>query len=176
MRYYYSMDNTKTQPYDHLERMVERAHARVVGEELGDVRLVLLIRHAYNLSMEEFGKRLEAHGLSKSGYIAMMLLHSTPDNLANPSELCVLAGETRANMTRICDDLVGKGLMKRVPSEADRRRIDLSLTPAGIGLLRRTVPQVRQGLKEILTVFSKNEKDTLVRLLITLNRALEARL
>jgi MarR family transcriptional repressor of emrRAB len=170
------MDNIKTQPYDHLERMVERAHARVVGEELGDVRLVLMIRHSYNLSMEEFGKRLEAHGLSKSGYMAMMLLQSTPDNLANPSDLCVLAGETRANMTRICDELVAKGLMKRLSNEADRRRIDLSLTPAGIGLLRKTVPQVRQGLKEVLSVFSKEDKDTLIRLLSTLNRALEARL
>jgi MarR family transcriptional repressor of emrRAB len=155
--------------------MVERAHARIVGEGLGDVRLMLLVRHCHGLCMDLFGRQLEAHGLSKFGYIAMMLLHSTPNNLANPSELCELAGETRANMTRICDELVAKGLMKRVPNETDRRRIDLSLTPAGIQLLHETVPPLRQRLKEILDgVFSTDEKDTLVRLLGRLNQTLEA--
>ena len=170
------MNSNKLEPYEIFEPRVERAHARVVGEELGDVRLVLLIRHCNNLSKEEMARQLDAHGLSKTGYIAMMLLQSTPDNLANPSDLCELAGETRANMTRICDELVAKGLMKRVTNEADRRRVDLSLTPAGIDLLKETVPDLRRNLKEILRVFSDDETNTLVRLLMRLNRAIEERL
>jgi len=36
----------------------------------------------------------------------MVALRSRPDNLVDSSELCDATGESRGNMTRICDDLV----------------------------------------------------------------------
>jgi MarR family transcriptional repressor of emrRAB len=117
---------------------------------------------------------LAPYQLSNIGYFAMMMLYSTPDNLANPSEICKVTGETRGNMTRICDDLVEKDLMRRVTSPDDRRRVNLSLTDKGISLLQTIVPEIRAGVKGLFSSFSETEKANLVKLLLKLNAALES--
>ena len=107
----------------------------------------------------------------------MMVLYSRPENLANPSELSDATGETRGNMTRICDELVDKGLVRRVPNAEDRRRVDLSLTDAGMALLNAVAPQLRQNADDFYKrTFTKSEKATLQQLLAQFSAALAAEL
>jgi MarR family transcriptional repressor of emrRAB len=107
----------------------------------------------------------------------MMALYSRPENLANPSELSDATGETRGNMTRICDELVDKGWMRRVPNGEDRRRIDLSLTDTGMALLDEIAPRLRQNADDFYKrTFSKTEKAALQQLLTQFSAGLAAEL
>ena len=151
----------------------ERAHNRATGGGLGDVAIYIQMRACNVMMTERLGRLLEPHDLSSVGYITMMSLYSRPENLANPSELSEVTGETRGNMTRICDELVDKGWMQRVPNPQDRRRVDLSLTDAGMALLNKVAPQLRQNADDFYKrTFSKTEKATLQQLLMKFSDAL----
>ena len=151
----------------------ERAHNRATGGGLGDVAIYIQMRACNVMMTERLGRLLEPHDLSSVGYITMMSLYSRPENLANPSELCDITGETRGNMTRICDELVDKGWMRRVPNPEDRRRVDLSLSESGMALLNKVAPQLRQNADDFYRrTFSKTEKATLQQLLTQFSEAL----
>jgi MarR family transcriptional regulator, negative regulator of the multidrug operon emrRAB len=168
------MNEKKRLSHSETTTLVDLAHHRVVGATLSDVSVNILIRQNFQLLIELLNSELLPHGLNHVAYFAMMMLHANPEQLANPSELGAAIGETRANMTRICDDLVAKGWMNREPSSLDRRRIDLSLTQAGVDILRTVVPGLHARQQKVLGQFSRAEKDTLTALLIKLNQALEA--
>lgn len=172
--YYIDMNNTKRYNHAETEERVERAHQRAAGAPLGDIRLALLVKHNARLLSDVLDKALEPYGIGSIGYIAMMTLHSTPDNLANPSEICMLTGETRSNMTRITDELVSKGFIKRISNEEDRRRVDLSLTEAGVELLRVVVPLIREGNATVFSVFSPETKAAFEADMLKLKSALES--
>jgi MarR family transcriptional repressor of emrRAB len=151
----------------------ERAHSRATGGGLGDIAIYIQMRACNVMMAERLNRLVEPHGLTSVSYITMMALYSRPENLANPSELSEATGETRGNMTRICDDLADKGWMRRVPNPEDRRRVDLSLTESGIALLKIVAPQLRQNADEFYKrVFSKTEKATLQQLLAQFSEAL----
>lgn len=161
--------------YNHTEteRRVERAHQRAAGAPLGDIKLAILIKHNAWLLSAMLDKALEPYGINSVAYIAMMTLYSTPENLANPSEICDATGETRSNMTRITDELVKKGLLKRITNEEDRRRVDLSLSDAGIELLRTVVPLIRERNASVFSVFNPQEKAVVETDMLKLKNALE---
>lgn len=159
----------------------ERAHGRAngggSGSGMGDVAIYILMRSCNVMMSERLGRLLEPHALTGLGYITMMALYSRTENLANPSELSDATGETRGNMTRICDELVDKGWMRRVPNPEDRRRIDLSLTDTGMALLNEIAPQLRQNADDFYKrTFSKTEKAALQQLLTQLSAGLAAEL
>ena len=152
----------------------ERAHGRATGGGgLGDIAIYILMRSCNVMMTERLGRLLEPHGLTGLGYITMMALYSRAENLANPSELSDATGETRGNMTRICDELVDKGWMRRVPNPEDRRRVDLSLTDSGMALLNSVAPQLRRNADDFYKrTFTKTEKATLQQLLMQFSAAL----
>ena len=155
----------------------ERAHQRASGSGLGDVAIYILMRSCNIMMSERANRLLEPHGLTAMGFITMMSLYSRPENLANPSELSDVTGETRGNMTRICDDLVDKGWMRRVPNAEDRRRVDLSLTDDGMTLLNTLAPHMREQANDFYErAFTKTEKASLHQLLTKFSAALAAEL
>jgi MarR family transcriptional repressor of emrRAB len=121
------MNKSKRLNYSELRERVERSHQMVVGQTqgLGTIKINLLVKYNAGLMQELLNKELEDFGLSASAYIAMTMINGSTDHTANPSDLSLCTGETRANMTRICDDLVAQGLLQRVTSPVDRRRIDM---------------------------------------------------
>jgi MarR family transcriptional repressor of emrRAB len=171
--YYIDMNSMKRYNHTETEKRVERAHQRAAGVPLGDIKLAILIKHNAWLLSAMLDKALESHDINSVAYIAMMTLYSTPNNLANPSEICDATGETRSNMTRITDELVKKGLLKRITNEEDRRRVDLSLSDAGIELLRTVVPLVRECNASVFSVFNPQEKAVVEADMLKLKNALE---
>jgi MarR family transcriptional repressor of emrRAB len=172
------MNNQDRNRFPFSMAAAERAHNRATGGGgMGDVAIYIQMRACNVMLQERLGRLLEPHKLSPMGYITMMALYSRTENLANPSELSEVTGETRGNMTRICDDLVDKGLLRRVPNAEDRRRVDLSLTDAGMALLNTLAPQLRQNADDFYKrTFTKTEKATLQQLLGQLSAALAAEL
>jgi MarR family transcriptional repressor of emrRAB len=178
MRYYPNMNNQDRNRSTTHMAAAERAHHRATGGGgLGDIAIYILMRSCNVMMAERLGGLLEPHGLTSLGYMTMMSLYSRAENLANPSELSDATGETRGNMTRICDELVDKGWMKRVPNAEDRRRVDLSLTDSGMALLNHVAPQLRQNADDFYKrTFNKTEKATLQQLLTQFSAALAAEL
>jgi len=172
------MNNQERNRSAHSMAAAERAHVRATGGAgLGDIAIYILMRTCNVMMNERLGGLLEPHGLTGLGYITMMALYSRPENLANPSELSEVTGETRGNMTRICDELVDKGWMRRVPNAEDRRRVDLSLSDTGMALLNKLAPQLRQNADAFYSrTFTKTEKSTLQQLLTKFSAALAAEL
>ncbi len=52
--------------------------------------------------------------------------------------------------TRLCDRLVAAGLMNRATSASDRRRVVLTLTDAGVGLVDSVMEHRRAALERII--------------------------
>jgi MarR family transcriptional repressor of emrRAB len=144
----------------------ERAHQRASGDSLGDIAIYIQMRTCNTMMNERLSALLAKHELTPVGYYSMMALYGRPENLANPSDLCDVTGETRGNMTRICDELVDKGWLRRVPNVDDRRRVDLSLTDAGMALLQFVAPELRERADEFYkALFTPGEKAMLQELL-----------
>jgi len=167
-------DLNKRLPHSEIEKHVDLAHQRAAGVPLSaEVRISVLIKHNASLLHDVLNRTVEPYGISAVAYMAMMTLQSMSENLANPSELCIATSETRSNMTRITDELVDKGLIKRVPNEEDRRRVDLSLTDAGMQLLRTIVPIIRGKMQTVFSVFTDESKAAFELELIKLKQVLE---
>jgi MarR family transcriptional repressor of emrRAB len=105
----------------------------------------------------------------------MMMLYANAATGAFASQLSEAAGETRANMTRICDELARKGLLRRRTGTSDRRRVVLEITRKGIALIERLLPKMWSELDLGMRALSAKEKLDLERLLKKLAAALDAK-
>jgi len=85
---------------------------------------------------------LHPQGLSEPDFKVLMVLFSQNNGSAFPSELCAGIAQSPANITRISDGLVERGLITRSLSEQDRRRMVLKITPQGERLLHEFLPSM----------------------------------
>lgn len=149
------------------------AQFRIDGKPLGDKQISILFRLVSARLMSMLAARVESYGLNHNSYIAMMTLYGSPEQQLNPSELSALIGETRGNMTRICDELTEKGLLVRVPSPEDRRRVNLSLSDKGKALIVELAPKLNAHNQLIYEAFSKEEKDAAIAFMTKLCNRLD---
>jgi len=73
--------------------------------------------------------------------------------------------QTPTNMTRIADVLVARKLVTRRPSDEDRRRIELRITPAGRRFVDKLLPKLFPVLRASFAALSDREKRQLQDLL-----------
>lgn len=88
-----------------------------------------LLSVAARLVEGAWAQRLASHGLTHAGMLAIHRL--TPDTALPVHELASRSQVTPQTMTRTLDRLERDGLVERTQAEADRRRVAVSLTPAG---------------------------------------------
>jgi MarR family transcriptional repressor of emrRAB len=65
-------------------------------------------------------------------------------------------------MTRVTDGLFERGLISRVPSDEDRRRTILCITPAGEVLVHQLLPGTHARLREIFGDMPPGERQGLL--------------
>lgn len=83
---------------------------------------------------------------------------------------------TRSNSTRLVDKVEAAGLVRRFPSESDRRGAVAKLTPAGLRALRSAWPIYARGIREhFLAHLSQAEVATLQRSLSRVQLAADQR-
>jgi MarR family transcriptional repressor of emrRAB len=124
-----------------IDAAVRRTAARcseVPVVETVALRLLVLLGREISSLLEQ---ALRPHGLNETEFRTLMMLFSQTDGVAHPGALCAAAAQSPANMTRVADGLCARGLITRVPSEQDRRRAILRITPAGEALARALLPQ-----------------------------------
>ena len=80
-------------------------------------------------------------------------------------ELALYSTVDRTTLTRAVDQLVEQGLVERTIPSRDRRKVNLSLSPAGEAVYLSAVPLLQEGNAELLQGFSSEEVRAAVRLL-----------
>jgi DNA-binding MarR family transcriptional regulator len=81
-------------------------------------------------------------------YDVLWALQRSPRKALRMGELADAVTISRSGLTRLVDRIEADGLLERRPSPADRRAIDVAITPAGTKLLRRMWPVYEQVLRE----------------------------
>jgi MarR family transcriptional repressor of emrRAB len=129
------------------------------------LRLMVLLGREISALLEEI---LKPRGLYETDYRTLMMLISQPDGVAHPSDLCADVAQSPANMTRVADGLYERGLITRVPSEEDRRRTILRITPAGETLVRTLLPDTTERVRTIFAEMPQAIRDALLEQLRTI--------
>ena len=112
-----------------------------------DVVLMRLVTHLATGYHALVQRVIGPERLNPVMFMTLMLAFGAPEDEVNPSQLSATTGESRANMTRICDELCERGLIRRHAALTDRRRVVISLTAAGDRLVRKLLPELRRLLR-----------------------------
>lgn len=131
----------------------------------GPAVLVRLIKHVHRRIHDDANAALKSFGLNHPQYNLLMMLYGTDAHALHPTQLAEAAGEKAANITRLTTELCQKGLIARAASEDDRRKLVITLTPAGRALIERLLPSIDALLELQTEGMSAREQAELERLL-----------
>lgn len=92
---------------------------------------------------------------------------------AAPSEIADALRMAPASITARVDALIRRGFVRRIPSEVDRRRVDVALTEAGKSAWRRALGVVGDEEHRVLGALDAPERRALADLLRRVNLAAE---
>jgi MarR family transcriptional repressor of emrRAB len=106
-----------------------------------------------------------AIGLGESSFHVLCLLMASEHGEASPSELSELVGTSRANMTRILDELTAEKLITRRPEERDGRRFIIQITSAGRKVANAAAPKLAEPLQRAFADLTPEEFALLDKLL-----------
>lgn len=104
--------------------------------------LVRLIKHLYKRLHDDANAMLKPWGINHPEYNLLMMLYGTEGYTLNPSQLAEAAGEKSANITRLTNELCDKQLIERTADDADRRKVTLTLTEAGVAMIENFMPDI----------------------------------
>lgn len=139
------------------------------GMPMEGTTLVRLLRIAQAGMGNFFEPVFRSLDLTESSFHVLCLLISSSSGTASPSELSEMVGTSRANMTRILEELTRLGWVERETAPRDGRRQIISITSAGKLKVRKTVPQIATPILRAFSDLSAEEMallDTLLRKVI----------
>ena len=80
------------------------------------------------------------------------------------SEIARKLNKTGGNITLVVDNLEKRSLVERVRHSADRRSVEVHLTPRGLGLIERVYPRLVEEIVDQMSALTAAEQDELSRL------------
>ena len=149
-------------PFGKLEANLLALSARLSDVPLTEVLLCRLMQHMGREMSAMFEQQIRPFGLAEAEFRVLTTLFSQPDGAAHPSDLCVGAEQSPANMSRISDALVSRELITRVLSERDRRRMVLRITERGERLVLELLPKLFAPLRELFAEIPQGEQRQMV--------------
>ena len=155
------MNNDDTQ-FGQLETNLRALSARMPDVPFNEILLSRLLLHMGREMSATLEQRIRPFGLAEAEFRVLTTLFSQPEGVAHPGDLCSRAAQSPANMSRICDALVGRDLITRVLSAHDRRRMVLRITEQGEELVRQLLPKMFASLRGMLAQFSEVEQSQLI--------------
>src|SRR5271156_6819949 len=151
------MNNTPSQ-FDLMEANLQNLTQRMQDLPVTGILLCRLLLHIGREMAARFEQQIKPFGLAEAEFRVLTTLFSQPDGAAHPSDLCIRASQSPANMSRISDALVSRGLITRVLSVHDRRRMVLRITDEGEQFVRDLLPKLFAPLREMLKDFPEAEQ------------------
>ena len=107
---------------------------------------------------------LHPTGLSHPEFTILLMLYGSDAFTLTPSLLGAAAGEKLANVTRLTDQLSAKSLIVRRQAEDDRRKIEVTLTPAGVQQIEQLLPIVSDDIRALTAGLTDDELAQLAKL------------
>lgn len=121
-------------------------------------RAVIMLGRDLNTLLE---RELKPSGLAEPEFRLLMALFSHGGS-SFAGDVCAALAQSPANLTRLSDSLVERGLITRNPDLEDRRRMLLTLQPAGEELVRALIPRIGPQISAAFADFSATEKKQLL--------------
>lgn len=115
-------------------------------------KIILNVLYTQNVINEKFNEVLKPNDLSSEQYNVLRILRGQK---GNPANMCLIQERMIAktsNTTRLVDKLLLKNLVTRNVCPENRRKIEVTITPKGLDILRILDPKVI----EYENYFSKN--------------------
>ena len=104
-------------------------------------------------------------GLTENTFHVLCLLISNESGSASPGELSEMVGTSRANMTRLLEELVDDGYVDRSIDPRDARRHVITITAAGRKKALQATPQLREPIDAAFSDLTEKEFALLERVL-----------
>ena len=156
------------------DQRLRRIEARKPGFPLDAMRLVRMAYHLQKSLRDKTNAVLKKYDLADTSYMVLAILYGSADETCTASDLGEACHEKPANLTRVCDDLVARGLIDRKPKPGDRRAVMISLTGQGRELIDRILPAVSLEVTAAYADLTPDEArqfaDLSARVLENLNR------
>ena len=157
-----------------IERGLEAMRRRNPGYPAELAALGRLIIHIEKRQNDLCNAVLKAYELNLVEYNALITLYVSKSDAVTASELGTATGEKPANITRICDSLLGQKLIERTRHAVDRRSVVMRLTPKATRLLVELQPTLWVTMRNIYGSLSKEEVRRVISLLQRPLAALES--
>ena len=151
--------------FELVEANLQNLKTRVPDLPASSILLCRLLLHVGREMAVMFEQQIRPFGLAEPEFRVLTTLFSQPNGVAHPSDLCVRASQSPANMSRISDALVSRGLITRVSSLHDRRRMVLRITEEGEAFVRQLLPKLFAPLRELLKDFPETDQLQMISLL-----------
>ncbi len=114
------------------------------------------------------------NGCSRARYLILLVLMHEEGNRLTPHEIAQKLNVTRGNMTGLIDCLKKDGLVKKLEDKTDRRKVWIEMTPKADQYLKKMFPKYFKRLAKFMSVISKDELESLIRISRKLNSAIPA--
>jgi MarR family transcriptional repressor of emrRAB len=141
-----------------MEANLQNLKQRMPDLPVSGILLCRLVLHIGRDMAARFEQQIKPFGLAEAEFRVLTTLFSQPEGVAHPSDLCALASQSPANMSRISDALVARGLITRMSSVQDRRRLVLRITEEGEEFVRQLLPKLHLPLRRMLKDFPEAEQ------------------
>ena len=126
------------------QKATRRSPGAATNPMAAGLAVALVLRSCHLQLMDALRIALRDSDVTNSQYFLLCCFHRRHQHRASPSELADETGETRSNTTRICEAFFQRGWLQRIRSIDDRRRVDMSLTPAGILFTESLIAKVKE--------------------------------
>lgn len=126
-------------------------------------RLILNILVTANYINDKIGEALKDFDLSIPQFNVLRILRGQKGRPANLSTIQERMVSRMSNTTRLVDKLIAKELVERVTCEANRRKVEISITKKGLKFLEEVDPVIDSIENEIVSKINTEEQELLNR-------------
>ena len=127
-------------------------------------KVMINLMYTYHWQMERSGELFKSFGLTSQQYNVLRILKGRHPEAVSVGEVKAVMLDKNPDLTRLCDRLIQKELIKRDLNDQNRREVLLQITPCGLELLHKIEPVMKEAAKTWETL-SPEEAETLSNLL-----------
>lgn len=123
-----------------------------------------IVRTGHSIT-DSVTRELKEYGIYEPQFNVLRILRGAKGQPLSVNQILERMITKSSNVTRIVDKLEAKGLVERTTCPADRRRMDIVITTAGLALLKKLDKKVEALHKPMAQNLSQQEAEQLVQLI-----------
>lgn len=117
---------------------------------------------------DQISKELKEFGMTEPQFNVLRILRGAKGKPVTVQEILENMVQRSSNVTRIVDKLLSKEYVERQICATNRRKMDISITPAGSDILKKLDKKVFDFHQPFINKLSEEELKTLKQLIIKL--------